>query len=322
MPETYVTEQGVRRSITDFPVGLNGVKTPLEKLIAADQGVNRVIWEKTAPFEKVLFLMSEIPTTPTRFDFPSAGKYRVTVIGNGGSGGEGGKKWGLYDGGGGGGGGSGGVFVMDADFSGGVTAYLEFARDYYYVPTANSIYCRFVNLDGTSQHPVFVTSSGGTGQQGQNAGFSTPVPDGGAGGAPGKTDYKPSLDSDDAWQFVTTTYGGWGVEGGRGYHDVDPNERNGEGNGATPPVDGYVYNGLSVGAPVWDGVTLHQNPYQRGDGWSIASWYGSHHNACYGYTVDNICLGNAGAGGYLTINYGDISPGTGAQGGIVIEALD
>lgn len=315
-----MSEGGVNRSISDFPVDMNGVDIFLRKKIASENGVNRVIWEKAAPFEKVLFLMSEIPTTPTRFDFPAAGKYRVTVIGNGGSGGNGGKKWGLYDGGGGGGGGSGGVFVMEADMASGVHAYLEFARDYFYVPTPNSIFCRFVDFDPSIQYPVFVTCSGTNGQEGQNAGFSTPRPDGGDGGAPGRTDYKVTLDSADAWQFTTTTYGGWGAEGGHGYGDVDPDERAGKGYGAETPVDGYIYNGIAAGVPQWTGE-LHQNPYNRPPNWYQAQPFGNRDGQS-NYSLPDPILGNAGAGGWKTINYGEISPGAGAQGGIIIESIE
>lgn len=317
----YTTAGGVRRNIIGIPVGKDGTTVQLVRLLTEYQGVNRVIWEKPRPFEKMLFLMSEIPNTPVKVSFELPGRYRVTVIGNGGNGGVGGKKWGLYDGGGGGGGGSGGVFVMEADMRQGVHAYLEFARDYFYVPSANSIFCRFVDDNPAIQYPVFVTSSGGNGQEGQNAGFSTPRPDGGDGGAPGRTDYRVDISSASPWEFTTTTYGGWGAEGGHGYGDVDPDERAGKGYGAETPIDGYIYNGIAVGVPTWDGVSLHQNPYNHPPGWYQSQPFGNR-DGQYDYNLPDPILGNGGAGGWQTINYGEIPPGVGSQGGVVIESIE
>lgn len=313
-----VNKDGILSSPSQIRSFYNAYINPFKAGLFDKEGVLYYFYRYDNDRETKLILMDSINKI-TRIYFGLDDKYRVTCIGSGGNGGYGGNKWGAYDGGQGGGGGTGGLVAIQANFGNPdiITAYLEFGTPAVRPPGAgpNTIYCRWVDYTPGIEHPAFYITSGSNGSNGNDAGVLRPQPGGGAGGQGGKVFYEETYRSGNFIE-LTSCIGYNGNNGGAGFNQVDPGERRGEGNAGEAPSTITVYNGLSVGTP--ELIDTIENKYQRPDNYYTASTFGNP-NPITGYTIDNICLGNAGAGGWRTINYGNINPGTGAQGGIIIE---
>lgn len=322
MPIVY-NRNGILQNVYRFVSMSGGMPHDLSEVWTTVGQIPRLMWKDVDTSVKLMYIYEDIPNTSSdhiTIYFNRPGMYRVSIFGGGGNGGAGGDTWGLYDGGGGGGGGTGGLIALRADFTHGCTAYLDICadKDGTYSTHNRPLICRFIDYDHTKVHPVWFVDNGYDGGAGNDAGAFRPQPGGGAGGTGGRVSY--------TLEGVTTDYtylddycrGYTGNVGGKGYSEVNPGEREGEGDAATPPPNISLFDGLATSNPTE--LQRLTNDYQQPEGFTVASTW-THCDAYTGYTVDHICLGNAGAGGWKTISYGDIPAGQGAQGGVVIEMI-
>lgn len=324
-------KNGVLYRPTSFLTTHEGVTKNVMSFQTMHTGVLKEVWREYSA-QKMLILSSEIPQnspslnpgTYTQIEFPESGVYRVTVIGDGGNGGNSGSTWGAYSGGQGGGGGTGGCIVLNADFSQGVYAYLRLSRlsnlsTTYPQLSIGSIYCQFRSYSWTYNN-TFVNywiNPGSVGGSGKSAGAINYNPSGGSGGTGGKVYYTTTNIYDETLTEIPFCAGYNGVRGGEGF-DAGPPVDDSLGHGGEAPPDINLYEALGKTDPVHLGTI--SNEYQRpSDYYTTTTW--TNPNAITGYTLDHIALGNAGAGGWKTIVDGDVSPGQGALGGVVIEKL-
>ena len=314
--EILTTRQGVSKNVQSLQVSKGGVLTE--------------VW-KHADAQRMLILSNEItyddnpdrdPDAYLTFEFPESGIWRVVVIGDGANGGASGKTWGAYSAGQGGGGGTGGCVVLRTDLSDGVNLYLRLHRtnEWYNVGfpeiTVNSINCEFISYNKDIKYHGFWITPGYIGSKGRDADPVTWNPTGGAGGQGGKVFYYTKRGTSDTLTELTDCIGYNGVRGAEGM-DAGPPLDTSLGHGAEAPPNINEYNALS--SPPQK-IQYIPNVYQRPDDYYVAM-INTSQDACAGYTLDHLALGNAGAGGWDTIVDGDFPPGQGALGGVVIEKL-
>lgn len=324
-----LSKQGVYYRPVKLITTHKGVSKDIEALFVCKGGRYQVVWEY-ADTQRMLILSSEIPsydysvdgTTPskyTTFEFPQSGIWRVAVIGDGARGGDGGGKWAGYSGGQGGGGGTGGCIVLRVNIPDGVTHYLKLSRFESTVNSpyraANTINCQFMNYDNEVSSLGFFITPGDIGGTGETAAAFTPNPDGGAGGQGGKV-YWYKHPGSTAFTELTDCIGFNGGNGAKGYGAGPPmNTATGHAGEAPPQINEY-----SVLASSHQKLGTITNVYQRPDDYYTAIDY-DRPNAIQGYTLEHLALGNAGIGGWKTVVDGDLGPGQGALGGVVIEKL-
>lgn len=327
-----VKTSGISYNPSSFITTLDGISKELIQINTTQNGVDYITWKKGANFSKVLFLDDELvhlaPTdlkkAGTIFEFQSAAKYRVTVIGRGGDGGAGGENWSLlYSGGQGGGGGTGGCISFEIDLTSGVWGYLDFAfvnaiSSVNPTVCTNSIRVRYIlypDTLGGEELSSYLVTPGNNGNKGEDADYDNWDPDGGAGGQGGKVywfrDYNFSVLNE-----LTYCAGYNGGEGGSGYDSRRPIDK-GKGHGGEAPPMINVYDPLTIDAPMQ--LSTIDNAHQRPSDYYTTNI--DNPNAITGYDISHIALGNAGAGGWQTIEYGDYSAGAGGKGGIVVEII-
>lgn len=324
-----------RGSITNNPNRFitthNGVLKDLIQINTTQNGVDHIVWKRDQNFNKLLLLDDELvhldPTNlkqkGTVFEFQRGAKYRIHVIGRGANGGAGGDTVNLlYSGGQGGGGGTGGVIAFEVDTTSRQLGYFDFAivnstSSTNSLVRANSIRVRYILWPDNLGEDLlsYLVTPGNDGSRGEDAAYSNWDPDGGAGGQGGKVycfrDYSLSSLTE-----IIDCIGYDGGVGGSGYDSRRPIDK-GKGHGGEAPPHINVYEPMAI-----DGVQLLStvdNIYQRPSDYYTTNI--DNPNACTGYTLDHIALGNAGAGGWNTIVYDDYPAGTGGKGGIVIETI-
>lgn len=305
-----------------------GVSKDVDTLVVCKGGSYHPVW-KYADTQRMLILSNEIPQVnyasggaPSdylTFEFPQSGIWRVVVIGDGASGGQGGDKWAGYSGGQGGGGGTGGCIVIRADMSSGVSSYLRLSRlsgtnQTISQVSAGSINCEFIGYNDDVDYAGFWVTPGNVGGTGETAAAFVPNPDGGTGGRGGKV-YYYLHQSPSSLTEITDCIGYNGGNGAKGYGAGPPmNTATGHAGEAPQNINEY-----SLANPPGK-IQYIPNVYQRPDDYYTAVDY-DRPNAIQGYTLDHLALGNAGMGGWKTVVDGDLGPGQGALGGVVIEKL-
>lgn len=285
-----------------------------KSVITSYQGVNRTVWELDSP---ELFLTSDqLGPEPVNLYLSEYRTVSIYASGNGGAGGQSGKSYfGLYNGGAGGGGGPGGciqiiIYPYNIDPR---SLYIQFSRNRFkgqYVGPNGNIsdegldVCLYRYSDNALITKFFITD-GQPGGKGDDASTFNLYPNGGSGGAPGN-----------AYYFDEALYQLAGSSGTPGYsgHWQDSHSNNGT---AGSPVANISY------ASVQPDGTINKsegsgNPIQiASQGWYLANR--NQRDAFYSTDLNNICLGNAGAGGHNSILDGNLAPGTAGQGGLFVK---
>lgn len=328
-------KNGVYYRPVQFLTTYNGATTHVNSIMVQNSAVLKEVWTEDSTL-KIFIKSDEITDSEymsntgmtqvmTPMEFPESGHYRLTIIGDGATGGSGGHSWGAYSGGQGGGAGTGGAITIDVDLTSGIYAYFQLGRFPvgYSVSSCpaigNSMCCQFIGYDNTHYLRYWITP-GHDGEMGESAGAFTTNPDGGAGGAGGSVYYLTSNIQNPTYNdfmHLDACDGGSGLKGGNGNASRPPIDDSG-GHAGDSPENINIYTALETGGPQRLGDT--PNIYQRPEGYYVATTTGNP-QPIQGYTLDNLVLGNAGAGAWNTIVQGSFPRGIGAYGGVVLEKI-